>query len=252
MPWKSLFKKRSGNREERCKAELEERQTMIEGIQELRDKTVKEIMIPRVDVQFISSDITIDELYGIIKEQGYSRYPVYEQTIDNIVGVLYAKDIIRKGIDNVFNVKTLMRQPYFIPESKHLDDLLREFKLRKVHIAIAIDEYGGVSGIVCMEDILEVIVGDIQDEFDDDEDDGMRKLDDNTFVVDARTSIEDLNEAVGLHLSEEEYETVGGYVFELFGRIPLKDESVEDDEAIFTVEDIDGHKINQLKLVVKT
>jgi CBS domain containing-hemolysin-like protein len=176
---------------------------------------------------------------------------VYEQTIDNIVGVLYAKDIIRNGIDQVFNAKTLMRLPYFIPESKHLDDLLREFKLRKVHIAIAIDEYGGVSGIVCMEDILEVIVGDIQDEFDDDEDDGVRKLDDNTFVVDARTSIEDLNESVGLHLSEEEYETVGGYVFELFGRIPLKDESVEDDEAVFTVEDIDGHKINQLKLVVK-
>ncbi|MGE4453526.1 MAG: hemolysin family protein [Sphaerochaeta sp.] len=252
MPWKSLFRKRSDDREERLKAESEERQTMIEGIQELRDKTVKEIMVPRVDVQFISSDITLDELYAIIQEQGYSRYPVFEQTIDNIVGVLYAKDIIRNGIDNAFNAKTLMRQPYFIPESKHLDDLLREFKLRKVHIAIAIDEYGGVSGIVCMEDILEVIVGDIQDEFDDDEDDGMRKLDDNTFVVDARTSIEDLNESVGLHLSEEEYETVGGYVFELFGRIPLKDESVEDDEAIFTVEDIDGHKINQLKLVVKT
>ncbi|MBJ2355022.1 CBS domain-containing protein, partial [Sphaerochaeta sp. S2] len=118
LPWKSLFKKRSDNREERFKAELEERQTMIEGIQELRDKTVKEIMIPRVDVQFISSDITIDELYGIIQEQGYSRYPVYEQTIDNIVGVLYAKDIIRNGIDNVFDAKTLMRQPYFIPESK--------------------------------------------------------------------------------------------------------------------------------------
>ena len=145
-----------------------------------------------------------------------------------------------------------MRKPYFIPESKHLDDLLREFKLRKVHIAIAIDEYGGVSGIVCMEDILEVIVGEIQDEFDEDEDDGICKLDDNTFVVEARTSIEEVNESVGLHLSEEDFETIGGYVFELFGRIPLKDESVEDDEAIFTVEDIDGHKINQLKLVVKS
>jgi CBS domain containing-hemolysin-like protein len=103
-----------------------------------------------------------------------------------------------------------------------------------------------------MEDILEVIVGDIMDEFDEDEDDGICKLDDNTFVVDARTSIEEINEAIGLHLGEEEFETIGGYVFELFGRIPLKDESVEDDEAIFTVEDIDGHKINQLKLVVKT
>ncbi len=166
--------------------------------------------------------------------------------------MLYAKDILRHGISNVFNAKALMRKPYFIPESKHLDDLLREFKLRKVHIAIAIDEYGGVSGIVCMEDILEVIVGDIQDEFDEDEDDGICKLDDNTFVVEARTSIEEVNESVGLHLSEEDFETIGGYVFELFGRIPLKDDSVEDDEAIFTVEDIDGHKINQLKLVVKS
>jgi CBS domain containing-hemolysin-like protein len=240
------------DREERTKAELEERQTMIEGIKELRDKTVKEIMIPRVDVQFISSDITLDALYDVIQEQGYSRYPVYEQTIDNIIGVLYAKDILRHGVEKEFNVKALMRKPYFIPESKHLDDLLREFKLRKVHIAIAIDEYGGVSGIISMEDILEVIVGDIQDEFDEDEDDGIHKVDDNTFVVEARTSIEEVNEAIGLHLAEEDFETLGGYVFELFGRIPLKDESVEDNEAIFTVEDIDGHKINQLKLVVKT
>ncbi len=254
LPWKGLFRKTSEvqEREERTKVELEERQTMIEGIRELNDKTVKEVMVPRVDVQFISSDITLDALYLVIQEQGFSRYPVYEQTIDNIIGVLYAKDILRHGIDKEFNVKALMRKPYFIPESKHLDDLLREFKIRKVHIAIAIDEYGGVSGIICMEDILEVIVGEIQDEFDDDEDDGICKLDDSTYVVDARTSIEEVNEAAGLHLCEEEYETLGGYVFELFGRIPLKDESVEDDEAIFTVEDIEGHKINQLKLVVKT
>ncbi|MGE4583186.1 MAG: hemolysin family protein [Sphaerochaeta sp.] len=254
LPWKGLFRmgREDRDREERTKAELEERQTMIEGIKELRDKTVKEIMIPRVDVQFISSDITLDALYDVIQEQGYSRYPVYEQTIDNIIGVLYAKDILRHGVEKEFNVKALMRKPYFIPESKHLDDLLREFKLRKVHIAIAIDEYGGVSGIISMEDILEVIVGDIQDEFDEDEDDGIHKVDDNTFVVEARTSIEEVNEAIGLHLAEEDFETLGGYVFELFGRIPLKDESVEDNEAIFTVEDIDGHKINQLKLVVKT
>lgn len=254
LPWRGLFRKSldGKDRELQSKVDLEERQTMIEGIRELRDKTVKEIMVPRVDVQFISRDINLDDLYTIIQEQGYSRYPVYEQTIDNIVGVLYAKDILRHGITNGFNAKALMRKPYFIPESKHLDDLLREFKLRKVHIAIAIDEYGGVSGIVCMEDILEVIVGEIQDEFDEDEDDGICKLDDNTFVVEARTSIEEVNESVGLHLSEEDFETIGGYVFELFGRIPLKDESVEDDEAIFTVEDIDGHKINQLKLVVKS
>jgi len=224
---------------------------MIEGIGELNDKTVKEIMVPRVDVEFINSKITLNELYDIIQEQGFSRYPVYEDTIDNIVGILYAKDILRHGVENGFDVKALMRKPYFIPESKHLDDLLREFKIRKVHIAIAIDEYGGVSGIVSMEDILEVIVGDIQDEFDDDEGDGIFKVEDKVFMVEARTSIDEVNEKIGLKIDEEDFETIGGYVFELFGRIPAEKESVEDLQAVFTVESIDGHKINQLKLVVK-
>ncbi len=239
------------DQELRQQVEIEERQTMIEGIGELKDKTVKEIMVPRVDVQFINGLVTLDELYGIIQEQGYSRYPVYEDTIDNIVGILYAKDILIHGIENGFDVRTLMRKPYFIPESKHLDDLLREFKIRKVHIAIAIDEYGGVSGIVCMEDILEVIVGDIQDEFDDDEGDGILKVEEQVYIVEARTSIDDVNEKIGLKIDEEDFETIGGYVFELFGRIPAEKESVEDLQAVFTVENIDGHKINQLRLVVK-
>jgi len=248
-----LFKKKHLNldQELREQVEIEERQTMIEGIGELNDKTVKEIMVPRVDVEFINSKITLNELYDIIQEQGFSRYPVYEDTIDNIVGILYAKDILRHGVENGFDVKALMRKPYFIPESKHLDDLLREFKIRKVHIAIAIDEYGGVSGIVSMEDILEVIVGDIQDEFDDDEGDGIFKVEDKVFMVEARTSIDEVNEKIGLKIDEEDFETIGGYVFELFGRIPAEKESVEDLQAVFTVESIDGHKINQLKLVVK-
>ncbi len=250
---KGLFKKKHHNldQELREQVEIEERQTMIEGIGELNDKTVKEIMVPRVDVEFINSDVTLDDLYGIIQEQGFSRYPVFEDTIDNIIGILYAKDILRHGIENGFDVKTLMRKPYFIPESKHLDDLLREFKIRKVHIAIAIDEYGGVSGIVCMEDILEVIVGDIQDEFDDDEGDGILKVEEKVYIVEARTSIDEVNEKIGLKIDEEDFETIGGYVFELFGRIPGDKESVEDLQAIFTVENIDGHKINQLKLEVK-
>lgn len=250
---KGLFKKKHQNldQELREQVEIEERQTMIAGIGELNDKTVKEIMVPRVDVEFINSRITLDELYGIIQEQGYSRYPVYEDTIDNIVGILYAKDILRHGVEKEFDVRSLMRKPYFIPESKHLDDLLREFKIRKVHIAIAIDEYGGVSGIVSMEDILEVIVGDIQDEFDDDEGDGIFKVEDKVYMVEARTSIDEVNEKLGLKIDEEDFETIGGYVFELFGRIPAEHESVEDLQAVFTVENIDGHKINQLKLVVK-
>lgn len=245
------FFRRKASPEPLLHQELEEREEMIEGIGELKEKTVKEVMVPRVDVQFIDSTTSLEELYSTIEEQGYSRYPVYEQTIDNIVGVLYAKDMLRTEIPSPFDVKTVMRKPYFIPDSKHLDDLLREFKKRKVHIAIAIDEYGGVSGIVCMEDILEVIVGEIQDEFDDDEEEDVRLIADGTYLIDARTSIDEVNEACELTLSDEEFETIGGYVFELFGRIPQKGEGIEENGALFIVEDIDGHKINEVKLVLK-
>ncbi|MFA7560311.1 MAG: hemolysin family protein [Sphaerochaeta sp.] len=231
---------------------LEERNEMIEGIGELKEKSVKEVMVPRVDVQFIDSSITLNDLYSIIEEQGYSRYPVYEQTTDKIVGILYAKDMLRQALPDPFDVTKVMRKPYFIPDSKHLDDLLREFKKRKVHIAIAIDEYGGVSGIVCMEDILEVIVGEIQDEFDDDEEEDIRKVDEHTYLIDARTPIDEVNEVCGLSLNDDELETIGGYVFELFGRIPQKGEKIEEDGAIFVVEDIDGHKINGVKLLMNS
>ncbi len=233
-------------------AELVEQQTMIDGIGELQDKTVKEIMVPRVDVALIPSDISLDELYAVIAEEGYSRYPVYEQTIDNIIGILYVKDMIRVNIERDFALASLLRTPYFIPESKHLDDLLREFKKRKVHIAIAIDEYGGVSGIVSMEDILEVIVGDIQDEYDEDEEEPIVAIAEASYLVDARTPIEKVNEVCQLSLHDEEFETIGGYVFELFGSIPHTNETIDTEAATFTVVEVDGHKINRVKIVVNT
>ncbi len=232
-------------------AEIEERRDMIEGIGELDEKTVKEVMVPRIDVAFISVDISLNDFYDVIGDQGYSRYPVYDETIDNVIGVLYAKDLLQPGIEKDFNVRSLMRKVYFVPESKHLDDLLREFKLRKVHIAVAIDEYGGVSGIICMEDILEVIVGEIQDEFDEDEGEDISKMADGSFFCDARTPIDVFNEEVGIELPADDYETLGGYVFEKFGRIPDAGESIEDNRATYRIEDIDGHKINHVKVSLK-
>lgn len=245
-----LFK--SGEVENQSAEEVErvERQTMIKGIADLDEMTVREVMVPRIDVSFISADITLDDFYEIISEHGYSRYPVYEDNNDNVIGVLYAKDLLRKGIRENFDVKKLMRNPYFVPDSKHLDDLLRDFKLKKVHIAIAVDEYGGVSGIVCMEDILEVIVGEIQDEFDDDEEEDIKKISEDKYIVDSRTSIEDLNEELGVNLNEDDFETVGGLVFELFGRIPLNGESVDFEDINFKVVDIDGHKINKIEISI--
>jgi CBS domain containing-hemolysin-like protein len=234
------------------KSEQEERQTMMKGIVELDELTVREVMIPRIDVDFLNCELTLDEFYQTINKNGYSRYPVYEDNYDNVIGVLYAKDLLKKGIRESFNVKELMRKAYFVPESKHLDDLLRDFKKRKVHIAIAVDEYGGVAGIVCLEDILEVIVGEIQDEFDEDEEEEIRKVGENKYLVDARCSIEDFNEELHLNLNEDDFETLGGFVFELFGRIPLNGEKVIFDNHVFKVANIEGHKINSIEITLNT
>ena len=231
--------------------EVEERRSMIEGIEELAETTVKEVMVPRIDVEFVSDDITLDELRNVITEQGFSRYPVYTDTIDNVVGILYVKDVIRYQKDGTFDVRKSMRKPYFVPETKRLDELLREFKKRRVHIAVAIDEYGGVSGIVSMEDILEVIVGDIQDEFDDDEDDEIIEMGEGIYLCDARAAIDEVNERLELSLPEDDFETLRGFVFEQFGRIPLNQEKVTWEGMDFIVQEIEGHKINRVKIVMK-
>jgi len=228
---------------------------MIEGIEELSQTTVKEVMVPRIDVEFISHDAASGPLLKTISDLGYSRYPVYKDTIDNVIGILYVKDILKEASNlSSLSVKKISRKPFFVPDSKKLDDLLREFKRRKVHIAVAIDEYGGVSGIICLEDILEVIVGDIQDEFDDEKAD-FTELGKGIFLCDARTQIDELNEALGLGLPDEDFETLGGFVFELFGRIPESLEkttcSTAAGDVDFIVQDIEGHKINTIKLVMR-
>ena len=224
---------------------------MMEGIEELAETTVKEVMVPRIDVQFVQDTISFDELKVVIADQGFSRYPVYTDTIDNVIGILYVKDLLSRLDEEHFDLKRSMRKPYFVPETKRLDELLREFKKRRVHIAVAIDEYGGVSGIVSMEDILEVIVGDIQDEFDDDEDDDIIEMGDGIFLCDARTSIDEVNERLELTLPEDDFETLGGFVFEQFGRIPVNQEKVTYEGMDFVVQEIEGHKINRVKIVMK-
>lgn len=228
---------------------------MIQGIEELSMTTVKEVMVPRIDVAFISQDMDIEEFLAATHELGYSRYPLYKGTIDNVTGVVYVKDLLKYDQNSsTVSLKSIGRKPFFVPDSKKLDDLLREFKRRKIHIAMAIDEYGGVSGIVCLEDILEVIVGDIQDEFDDEQED-YTELGTGIYLCDARTTIDDLNDDFSLGLPDEDFETLGGFVFELFGKIPetLEKVSFKTDEATldFIVQDIEGHKINTIKIIVR-
>ncbi len=227
-----------------------EAKDMIKGVVELSDTTVKEVMIPRIDVVFLSKSTSLKEMLKGIIECGHSRFPVYEETIDNVIGILYAKDLLQffDTMDK-FDINSIVRTPYFVPESKRLDTLLKEFKRRHVHIAVAVDEYGGVSGIVCMEDIIEEIVGDIQDEFDHEEED-IIKIGDDAFLCEGRVNIEDLNEQLSLHLPTVDFDTLGGFVFNLFGKIPVTYEKVSFDGIDFIVREMDGHKIKTIKLVI--
>ena len=226
-----------------------DKKDMIRGIEDLSQTTVKEVMIPRIDVDFLSIDTSQDELLVKIAESGHSCFPVYSESVDNVVGVLYVKDLINafskhESVD--FN--KIIRKAYFIPETKRIDSLLREFKRNHLHIAIAIDEYGGVSGIVCMEDIIEEIVGDIQDEFDN-EKPTIEDAGENMWLCEARIDLDDFNETLNANLPVEEFDTLGGFVFDLFGKIPVRFEKVSWKDFDFIVQDMEGHRINVIKVI---
>lgn len=223
---------------------------MIRGVVELSDRTVKEVMVPRIDVVFLSAEGNPEQLIRRIRESGHSRFPIYRETFDNVIGMLYAKDLLRQleFPGEEFRLDAVIRKPYFVPESKKLDSLLREMKRKHIHIAVAVDEYGGVSGIVCMEDIIEEIIGDIQDEFDNEKEE-IVPLGENTYLCDARILIEEINEQIGLSLPNEDFDTLGGFVFDLFGKIPVKYEKVTGNGADFIVQEMDGHKIRSVKVV---
>lgn len=227
----------------------EEKEDMIQGVEELSTTSVKEVMIPRIDVDFINIETDRAELLEKISDSGHSRFPVYKDSIDNVIGVLYVKDLIRCfSKEEPFELEKIIRKAYFVPETKRIDSLLREFKRRHIHIAMAVDEYGGLSGIVCMEDIIEEIVGDIQDEFDNERDD-IVSLGKNIWLVDGRENLSDLNEEIGSTFPQEEFDTLGGFVLDLFGKIPVKYEKMAWNNYDFIIQDMDVHRIDMIKVV---
>ena len=229
----------------------DERRDMIRGIVDLSETSVKEVMVPRIDVDFIAIGMGEDDLLKKVIESGHSRFPVYDESIDNVIGVLYVKDLIKLfSRKEPIELAKITRKPFFVPESKRIDSLLREFKRRHVHIAIAVDEYGGVSGIVCMEDIIEEIVGDIQDEFDNERDD-ILAIGDGVWLCDARVNLDDLGEIFSETPPDEEFDTLGGFVFDLFGKIPVKYEKATWKNFDFIIQDMEGHRINTVKIISK-
>ena len=249
--FKSIFSKKKNNSQESTIDEelQEEKQDMIQGIEDLPETSVKEVMIPRIDVDFINVHITEQELYERIAESGHSRFPVYSDSIDNVIGILYVKDLIKVIAKNEpVDLEKIIRKAFFVPESKRIDSLLREFKRRHVHIAVAIDEYGGISGIVCLEDIIEEIVGDIQDEFDNEHED-ILPVGEKIWICDGRINLDDLNDQIESSFPNDEFDTLGGFVFDLFGKIPVKYEKVSWKNYDFIIQDMEGHRINTIKVI---
>lgn len=227
----------------------EEKEDMIHGVEGLSETAVKEVMVPRIDVDFIASDTPRTELFSKIVASGHSRFPIYSDSIDNVTGVLYVKDLIKCLAQNEeIDLQKIIRKPYFVPESKRIDSLLREFKRQHLHIAIVIDEYGGISGIITMEDIIEEIVGDIQDEFDKEQED-ILSVSDNIWICDARVDLDDLNETIGAEFPNEDFDSLGGFVFDIFGKVPVKYEKATWNGYDFIVQDMEGHRINLIKVI---
>jgi len=227
---------------------------MIESVIELGETQAGEIMTPRTEMFALPVNTPWQGAAEKIFHAGHSRVPVYHDDLDHIVGILYAKDLLRHVVqqDNGSgDLKTLLRKPFFVPETKLLDDLLREFKARKFHIAVVLDEYGGTAGLVTIEDVLEEIVGDIADEHDRAEPALMNRIDERTSEVDGRLHVDDLNDAMSLAIPEDEdYDTVAGFVFSQLGRIPTPEETLESHGARFTILDATERRISRLKVEV--
>ena len=222
---------------------------MLQSIFEFGDTIVREVMVPRTDMVCCPADATLSDFLELIIRSGHSRVPLFEGSTDKIVGVVYAKDLLRNwgANDETLTLVDVMRTPYFIPETKRIDDLLMDFRTRRVHMAIAVDEYGGTSGLITIEDLLEEIVGDIQDEYDL-EVPWVKPQEDGTLLVDAKAKVEDLEEYYDIEIPREKFDTVGGYLFHLLGNVPKTGEKVTDNGLVMVVEESDERKVVKVRV----
>lgn len=226
--------------------------SIIEGALQVSSMQVRDIMIPRTQVVTVPSDLGLNEIIELITKDSHSRFPVIGETIDNVIGILLAKDLLPATLSgNRFDMKDLVRPATFVPESKRLNVLLREFRETRQHMAIVIDEYGNVGGVVTIEDVLEQIVGEIEDEHDVDDDSYIKKFDEHHHIVKALTPIDEFNEYFGTDFSDQEASTIGGLVLQRFGHIPERDESATVGPFKVTVLNADSRQIKLLKISTK-
>ena len=229
--------------------DAEERE-MIRGIMALEETTAREIMVPRTDIVAVASDASFDELARLIVEQGYSRIPVYEDTIDNVIGVVHAREILGALANGAkpADVRSLARPAYFVPESKRVDELLAEMRRNKLSIAIVVDEYGGTAGLVTVEDMLEEIVGEIVDEFDRDEE-SIHRISDNEAILDARVGVDELEELFAVKVEEGDFDSVGGFILSHLGKMPTAGEEVRVDGLVVRILSVSGRRIKRVRVI---
>ncbi len=223
---------------------------MIQGIFHFSDTSVREVMVPRIDMICAEESVPLKDLLVLIEEAGHSRIPVYRDRIDDIQGIIYTKDLLHvlARSDPSWKVEHSLREAYFVPESMKIDQLLREFKRRKIHLAIVVDEYGGTAGLVTLEDLLEEIVGDIQDEYDEEEQ-LIRWEKDGTLIADARIGIDDLNDVLKVDISANGFDTLGGVIYNHLGRIPIQGDVVQLNGLSMHIEQVEGHRISKVRII---
>ena len=224
---------------------------MIQNIFEFKDLTVDDIMIQRRDIVAISADMSYDEIIDVFKNRQLSRLPIYEDTIDDIIGVLYAKDLFfTEQSKEDFDINAVMREPVFVNEFVKISDFFKKMQQVKTHIAIVLDEYGGVAGIVTMEDLVESIVGDIYDEYDQ-QDEEVRKLKENIYVINGNSKLTEIQDLLQVELVSKDYESLGGYLMDKMGKIPTQGDIYEDENFKFIISSMDKNRINKVKVIRK-
>ena len=223
---------------------------MIHSIFEFRETAVKEVMVPRMDMICVEKDTPIEDILNLVKEKGHSRIPVYDEKVDNVAGILFVKDLLpyMRQEKAVPDLLSLVRRAYFVPESKMIDDLLKEFQKERIHMAIVVDEYGGTAGLITLEDVIEEIVGEIRDEYDK-ETPLIKQVNENSWLIDGKIDIEDLNESLDLNIpTEEDYESLGGFIFSIIGRIPREKEEVRYLNHLLVVEKVQRQRIKKVRI----
>ena len=232
----------------------EEEKDMIYSVLQLDQTHASEVMVPRIDIVGVEINATLTEAGEKFITSGYSRIPVFQETIDDIRGLLYAKDLLEywsRGERESMTLADLMRPVYFVPETKRADELLKEIQHQKVHLAIVVDEYGGTAGLVTIENIIEEIIGDIQDEYDLHEEADYEEIGTDEYLVDASIDLDDFNQLLEVDLPTDDSDTLGGYIYSVFGRVPVLEESIDNEKLCITVKSVEGRRIRKVHVVRK-